>query len=413
MPTVIFPLSRIEGHAQVVIEVHGGEISSAHFQAMEMRGFQHLVQGVEARQMPVLAPRICGVCSTAHHLAAVKALEDAWGVQPPPLAQRIRELLMLGQLVQNQATSMFVFTLPDRLGISSLFQLASEDLGPDQERVDLANRALRVRKVGTDLISLAGGQFIHPIKAVVGGVSSGIAPDHARAARDAVERALPVACELFDAYWRLSEEMSDKIGTWGDDAPSRYIAAVSTTHPDFCGDLLRVTDTNGKVCDAFPASRFREYLSYEDTDYSYAGRTSYRGEVIRANSLARINLADGMGTPRADEYLQKFRRAFGRPAHAILLFDLARGIELVYALERALELLAGPLDGEETAVSHEPRDGEGFGMVEAPRGPLIHRYRISGGHIAEAEFIIPTVHNVLAIERALKWLRTATSRPNK
>jgi F420-non-reducing hydrogenase large subunit len=109
-----------------------------------------------------------------------------------------------------------------------------------------------------------------------------------------------------------------------------------------------------------------------------------------------------MGTPRADEYLGQFHEAFGQPAHAIMLFDLARGIELVYAIERAVEILSDPLDDEDTALPYAPRDGEGYGLVEAPRGPLIHHYRIEDGLIVEAEFVIPTVHNVLSIERALR-----------
>ena len=153
---------------------------------------------------------------------------------------------------------------------------------------------------------------------------------------------------------------------------------------------------------SFPARDFRQYLTYQETEYSYAGQTSYKGEVLRCNSLARVNMARVMGTPRADEYLNRFREAFGFPAQAILLFDLCRGIELVYAIERAIEILAQPLDTGWAAVAHTPRDGEGFGLVEAPRGPLIHHYTIENGLIAQAEFIIPTVHNVLAIERALK-----------
>ena len=402
MATLVFPLSRIEGHAQVVIEVHGGEVVSAHFQAMEMRGFQHLVEGVPAEEMPVIAPRICGVCSTAHHVAAVKALEDAYGVTPPPLALTIRELLLLGQLIQNQATSMFIFTMPDRLGVSSIFQLAADEMGSESERTGIAARALQVRKAGTDLITVAGGQFIHPVKAVVGGVSSGIAPEAASKMREQISHVLPIACDLFDAYWQVSLGLRERIGTWGDDAPTRYIAAVADHRPNFVGDVLRITCMDGSLCDTFPARSFREHLAYEETEYSYAGCTSYEGDVIRANSLARANMAKTMGTPKADEYLRRFRDAFGHPAHAILLFDLARGVELVYALERALEILAEPLDGEETAVSHSQRDGEGFGLVEAPRGPLIHRYRIEKGLISEAEFIIPTVHNVRAIERALR-----------
>ena len=110
MTTLTFPLSRIEGHAQVVIETLDGEVASAHFQAMELRGFEYFLQGTPAEEMPVIVPRICGVCSTAHHLAAVGALEDAYGVTPPPLAVKIRELMYLGQLIQNQATSLRTIT---------------------------------------------------------------------------------------------------------------------------------------------------------------------------------------------------------------------------------------------------------------------------------------------------------------
>jgi F420-non-reducing hydrogenase large subunit len=396
-----FPMSRIEGHAQVVIEVEDGRVTSARFQATEFRGFAYLVHGVPAEQMIVIVPRICGVCSTAHHLAAVKALEQIYEVTPPPLAQTIRELLMLGQIVQNQATSLFLFTMPDRLGVASIYQLA-QATDAEEAEVRIAARALRVRETGTHLITTAGGQFIHPVKAIIGGVISGVGPGRAAAMRDEVIAALPVACELFDAYWEMSVALEERIGTWGDDAPACYIAAVGDTRPDYTGGVIRVSCPDGEVRDTFAARDFGEYLTYERTDYSYAGRTSYGGGVMRANSLARINMARSMGTPRADAYLARFRKAFGQPAHAILLYDLARGIELVYALERAAEILAEPLEGEDTAVPYTPRDGEGYGLVEAPRGPLIHRYVVENGLIADADFIIPTVHNVMAIERALR-----------
>ena len=402
MTTLVFPLSRIEGHAHVSIEVNGGEVVSARFQATELRGFQYLVHGVPAQQMPVIVPRICGVCSTAHQVASVKALEDAYGVTPPPVAHKIRELLLIGQLIQNQATSLFIFTMPDRLGVASIFQVDAEEEGSEKERAGIATRALQVRKAGTDLISLAGGQFIHPVKAVVGGVTSGIQREAAVTMHEQLARALPIACELFDYYWEMSLALRERIGTWGDDEPAYYIASTDDTFPNFDSGILRVMGPDGNVNDCFPARAFRSYLTIEETEYSYAGQTSFRGEVLRANSLARVNMIRCMGTPRADDYLARFQAAFGRPAHAILLFDLCRGIELVYALERAMELLEQPLDAADTANPHTPRDGEGFGMVEAPRGPLIHHYRIENGLIAEAEFIIPTIHNILAIERALR-----------
>jgi coenzyme F420-reducing hydrogenase alpha subunit len=310
---------------------------------------------------------------------------------------------MLGQVVQNQASSMFLFTLPDRLGLASIFELADRE-DASTEEANIARRALEIRQVGTHLISLAGGQFIHPVKAVVGGVISGVSASAARAMRTEIERTIPIACQLVDTYWALSEAMGDRLGTWGDHTPAYYIAAVADERPDYTGDRIRVLAPNGHLDDVFEAAEFRQHLQYRETDYSYAGQTSYEGNPMRANSLARANLAEEMGTPLADTYLRRFRETFGHPAHAIMLFDLARGIELVYALERAVEILdAGGLDEEDTDVSYTPCDGEGFGLVEAPRGPLIHHYIIQDGRVATAEFIIPTVHNSLAIEHALRY----------
>ena len=175
MTKLTFPISRIEGHAQVVIEVEDGEVISSYFQATEMRGFSRFVEGTPSEQMPVITPRICGVCSTAHQVASVKALEDAFGVTPPPIAKKIRELVLLGQLIQNQATSLFIFTMPDRLDVPSIFHSQeSNQVAVNGICDNIAHCSLRVRKAGTDMITLAGGQFIHPIKTMVGGVTSGI-----------------------------------------------------------------------------------------------------------------------------------------------------------------------------------------------------------------------------------------------
>jgi len=401
MATLTFPLSRIEGHARVEIEVRDGRVVSTRFQAMEKRGFSLMVKGVPAEQMPVIVPRICGVCSTAHHVASVKALEEAYGVQPPILARRVRELLLLGQIIQNQATSLFIFTMPDRLGADSIFHVSVEEASPEAQ-FSIARRALKLRQLGTDLISLAGGQFIHPIKAVVGGVSSGIAARSAADFRQRLLDALPGAGELVELYWDISLRMKERIDSWGDDQPAYYIASTTREQPNFDSDIIRVMTPQGECCQQFSAAQFRRVLTFEETDYSYAGRTSYHGEVMRANSLARANMTRRLGTPMADGYLQRLRCEFGHPAHAILLFDLCRGIELVYAIERAAALLGEPLEGGEVEVPYTPRDGEGWGLVEAPRGPLIHHYIIENGLVSSGEFIIPTVHNMLAIERALR-----------
>lgn len=401
MATLTFPLSRIEGHARVEIEVHDGKVISTRFQAMEKRGFTLMVQGVPAEQMPVIVPRICGVCSTAHHVAAVKALENAYGVQPPKLADDLREILLLGQIIQNQATSLFVFTMPDRLGVDSIFHISSEE-ADKATRFSIARGALKLRQLGTELICLAGGQFIHPVKAVVGGMSSTIDAPTAASFRQHLLDTLPEACALVEFYWQISMRMKERIGTWGDDQPAFYITSTGRDTPCYNSDIIRVMTPAGECCREFSAGEFRRYLTFEETDYSYAGRTSYEGGVMRANSLARANMTRTMGTKLAGDFLHQLRAEFGHPAHPILLFDLCRGIELVYAIERAAALLEPPLDYDDPQVAYAPKDGEGWGLVEAPRGPLIHHYVIEQGAIALGEFIIPTVHNMLAIERALR-----------
>ncbi|MCJ7696550.1 MAG: nickel-dependent hydrogenase large subunit, partial [Anaerolineaceae bacterium] len=298
-------------------------------------------------------------------------------------------------------TSLFIFTMPDRVNADSLFHM-DESEATKERQFTIAQRALKVRKIGTDLIIVAGGQFIHPIKAVIGGVTSGITREIAEPMLKDLKEMLPMACELVDEYWEMSIAMRERIGTWGDDAPTYYLASTEATRPRFNSSRLRVMGPEGSERASFAPSQYQTYLDFEDMDYSYAGQTSYQGEIMRANSLARANLTASMGTPLADEFLSRLTHTFGKPAHAILLFDLCRGIELVYAMERAIEMLSEDMDYMDTDVPYKPRDGVGYGLVEAPRGPLIHRYVIENGKIAEAEFIIPTVHNMLAIERALK-----------
>jgi coenzyme F420-reducing hydrogenase alpha subunit len=282
--------------------------------------------------------------------------------------------------------------LPGPKGLASTFDFS------DQE-ANLAARALQIRRAGTDLIMMAGGQFIHPIRAVVGGVSSGLPAAGIALMRSRLIDTLPLACELFELYWQLFINLRDRIGTLGDDTPTHYLAAVEKGHA-FYGRNLRVLDPDGVEQATFAPCDHQKYLSEVPVENSYSNATLYNGQIMRANSLARLNLLPSLGTPIADSYMVRFRREWGYPAHAILLFDLARGIELVYCLEKAVVMLDTVPTGA-LKLAGEKRDGEGCGMVEAPRGPLIHHYCIKNGLVDWAKFVIPTQHNILAIEQVL------------
>jgi coenzyme F420-reducing hydrogenase alpha subunit len=394
MATIHFPLSRIEGHAKVVVDIAGNAVKNARFLAMEYRGFEQFVRGIESNEMPVIVPRVCGVCATAHHIAAIKALEDAYSITPPPEAETIRHLLLVGQLVQNQATSLFFFTLPDRLNQPSLFE-------SKENKSDIGKRAMAVRQIGTELIGLAGGQFIHPIKAVIGGVTGGIGPEAAKNMREKIIQILPIARELVAYYWDLTSQSAEHTKDWDFHEPCFYMAATDPSNPTHTYERVRMLSDDGTENFEFPATEYEKYLQFHEVEDSYAEKSSCRSLPIRANSLARINMTKSMGTPIADLYFERFKKEFGSPAHHILLFDLCRGIELINALEQAEHLLDQDLHSGDFSVSCTPDDGVGYGMVEAPRGPLIHQYEIENGLIKAARFIIPTVHNNFSIERAL------------
>jgi coenzyme F420-reducing hydrogenase alpha subunit len=156
-----------------------------------------------------------------------------------------------------------------------------------------------------------------------------------------VEALLPMACELFDEYWEMSMAMGERIGTWGDDQPAYYIASTGRTRPQLNSDVLRVLGPDGAERASFPPSLFRNYLDYEETAYSYAGQTSYQGQVMRANSLARMNLALSMGTPLADAYLEKFTHTFGKPATRSCCLTCAAGSSWCMPLNEQLKSFPG------------------------------------------------------------------------
>jgi coenzyme F420-reducing hydrogenase alpha subunit len=212
---------------------------------------------------------------------------------------------------------------------------------------------------------------------------------------------LPLARELFERYWELFVGLKDRINTLGDDTPTYYLAAVEKHHA-YYGGRLRVQAPDGHEEAAFDTCDYQQYLTEIPMETSYSNGTLYRGQIMRANSLARLNMLPELGTPVADAYMRRFHEEWGHPAHAILLFDLARGIELVYGLERAIEILGEDLASGPLRVRYRTVDGEGCGLVEAPRGPLIHRYVVRDGLVEGAKFVIPTEHNILAIERALE-----------
>ncbi len=229
---------------------------------MEKRGFNLMVQGVPAEQMPVIVPRICGVCSTAHHVAAVKALEDAYGVTPPTAGgRRIRELLLLGQMIQNQATSLFIFTMPDRLGVDSIFHVSEEEAST---RLPVQHRPARAADPPAGhRPDHPGRRAVHPPGQGRGGRRSAAASTPQKLLNSMTAdcwRLLPAACELVEFYWEISMRMNERIGTWGDDQPAYYITSTERDMPATMTQRpIRVMTPRGRVLPRpSPPAHFRE-----------------------------------------------------------------------------------------------------------------------------------------------------------
>ena len=203
----IAPLSRLEGHGKITIQLDDhGEVASSRFHVTEFRGFELFCRGRLLSEMPVITPRICGICPVSHHLAAAKATDDALGVEIPPAAKMLRELMHMGQTIHSHALHFFFLAAPDLV------------LGPDSDPAlrnivglvaadpELAKKAIALRKIGQDIVARTGGRPIHPVTAIPGGMSKPLSA----ADRDAIRRDLPEALKLAQLAIEVARGVCEK-----------------------------------------------------------------------------------------------------------------------------------------------------------------------------------------------------------
>ena len=405
----IDPVTRIEGHARVFLNLdENGALESAGLIVNELRGFERILVGMEADRMPLITARICGVCPSAHHLAACKALDAAAGVEPPPAAKLLRELLYMGHFIHSHALSLFVLQGPDLfLGLDA-DPAVRNVVGLVAAYPEVAKKALRIRSIGQKINELVGGRGTHPVTAVAGGISfqldnekRGMLTAWADEALALVQELAPVAKDLLLKQLEIHPAL---LSDWSH--PSHYMATLQKGRLNFYDGLLRVMDPKGETVREFPAPDYDKYLTESVVDYSYMKQVMLRQDgqeyPYRVGTLARINCADELGTPLADRELSAFRADFGRPCHATVMHIYARLIELIYACERAREIMDDPDLGGETRVPVKFTAGRGVGQVEAPRGTLIHDYEIDDqGIVRVANLMVATQHNYYSINRSI------------
>ncbi len=419
----IQPVTRIEGHASIAIELDdNGNVHDAKMHLMSLRGFEKFIQGRPAEEVPRIVNRICGICPWMHHLASMKAVDGCFGVTPTPAGHKLRELCQTMAHINDKILHFFFLAAPDFvIGPDSDYSVRNV-MGIVKEMPELATEVVKMRQLGQMMIDKFAGKAIHPIAAVVGGFAKPMLADERQELITNCTTLLDFACYAIDFaknnVFNKYGEVIQQLGV----IDTGFLGTVDSNGAlNIYDGLLRLMKADGTATD-FPAEDYERYLGEHVEDWSY-GKMPYAKAweegfsmdleqpkgIYRANTLARLNVCDHIATPKANAELEEFRETFGRYPQYTLLYHYARLIELVYACERSLELLAddGIMDTE-TRVEATPKAGRGVGCVEAPRGTLIHDYETDdNGCIVKANMIVGTTHNVAPMNMSVKQAATS------
>ncbi len=407
----IDPVTRIEGHSKITIKLDDqGKVDVARLHITQFRGFEKFTEGRPFQEMPSLTARTCGICPISHLLASAKACDELMAVRIPDAAVSLRRLINYAQIIQSHALSFFHLSSPDLLLGMDSDPASRHVLGVAAKFPELAKDGIWLRKFGQQVIERLSGKRVHPTWIVPGGVAYPLAA----ATRDAIVAELPqalaIARKTLDWYKPVIRMFQEEIATFAN-FPTLFVGLVSPegTIEHYDG-VLRVVDSQRKiVADKLQARDYPDYIAEAVEPDSYLKSPYYKPlgypqGIYRVGPLARLNACERMGTPLAEPELAEFRAL--QPEGAVLSsfhFHYARLVELLHALERVTELLASPqiLSTQVRAIA-DPNKPEGIGISDAPRGTLIHHYRIDdNGLITWANLIIATGHNNLAMNQGI------------
>lgn len=407
---VIDPVTRIEGHARITIQLDDqGYVRDALFHIDQFRGFEKLCEGRPFYEMPSLMARICGICPVSHLMASSKACDQILAVRIPPAAVKLRRLLNLAQLVQSHALSFFHLSSPDLLLGMDADPKERNIFGLIDQHPELARDGIRLRQYGQHAIALLAGKRIHPAWVVPGGVSDPLTADRRDEILAPIPEMIEIAERTLDWFKRSLARFSEEIATFAN-FPTMFLGLVNEEGEfEHYDGGMRILDSIGNViADRIPVEEYQQYLGEAVEPWSYLKSPYYKPVgypegIYRVGPLARLNIIDRFGTPKADEAWAEFRSL---DRHAVLSsfhYHLARLIEILHALERIEQLLKDPEILDTRVRAHAgPNNLEGFGISEAPRGTLIHHYKVDqNGLMQWANLIIATGHNNLAMNRGV------------
>ena len=409
-------VTRVEGHGRITIQLDdNGKVRDAHLHVLQFRGFEKFCEGRPFYEMPAITARICGICPISHALASAKAGDAIMTIRIPETAEQLRRLVHLAQVIQSHALSFFYLSSPDFLMGWDSSPAERNILGLAAKHPEVAVDGIRLRKWGQEVIELLGGRRIHTSWIVPGGVAAPLTAEKREQILRRIPEALAIARRTLGFFRNMMERMGEEVAVFGNFRT--MFMALGRKDGNLClygsrrrhEGLLRFADADGTIiADNIHPNDYQEYIGEAVDPGSYMKAPYYKplgfpAGAYRVGPAARLNMARQCGTPLADAALHDFRMLYGVVSHSSFHNHYARLIEVLYAVERLEQILAVP-EILDTDIRAEARanESEGVGIVEAPRGTLIHHYKVdSDGMITGVNLIVATAHNTLAMNRGL------------
>ena len=419
----IDPITRLEGHGKIEIFLDDkGNCERACLQVPELRGFEQFSVGRPAEEMPRITTMICGVCPTAHHMASAKALDDLFKVDPTPAAKKIRELMYNAFQAEDHILHFFFLGGPDFVVGPQAPAGERNILGVIAKAgLETGGKVIQMRKGMRNILRIIGGKPVMPSCALPGGVSKGISKDEQKTILEAGEYGVEfckVALGIFDDIVLKNKDYVDLVTGDVYSHKTYYMGMVDKNNKvNFYDGMIRVVDPSGKEFAKFKSQDYLDHIAehvepWTYVRFSYLKKIGWKGfvdgkesGVFRVAPLARLNVSDGMATPLAQEAYEKmFSVLGGKPVHNTLAFHWARLVEALYASERVVELARDPEILSPDIVNLPTKTPKkGVGVVEAPRGTLIHHYETDDrGILTKVNLIVATQNNSAAINMSVE-----------
>ncbi len=411
----IEPVTRIEGHAKVTIRMNdAGKVEHAYLHVNEFRGFEKFCEGRMVFEMPSITPRICGICPVSHHLASAKAGDELMGCPPPRPASLLRELMHMGQIIQSHGMHFFELAGPDLLLGFDADPAIRNVVGLIQANPGLTIKAVNLRKFGQEIIHTLGGRRIHPNFAVPGGVNKSLQAadrDYIRSGVDEAIATIQVGIQIIKGWAEQNMEDINKFAVF----PTGYFGLVTPENGlELYDGQIRLIDSTGQQLEKFDGRNYLDIIAEHVENWSYLKfpyykKLGYPGGSYRVGPLGRLNIAEKIDTPLANAELKLFKALNpGHPVENTLLYHYARLIEALFAAERVSILLDDPdLLSKDILNTHHNFRGEGVGVIEAPRGTLIHHYWAKeNGQLERVNLIVSTGHNNWAMSNSVASVAT-------